>query len=84
MTRDSQLFLVAAIVAVVAWTVTFRLIGGTLPKGRGAIFGEGITWGMRWRSAPAALVAASAAAYALEAAKLCCGDEPRESWAGGP
>jgi hypothetical protein len=64
MTRDNALFLVAMIVFFVAWTVTFRLIRGELPKSRGTI-----TWGTRWRSLVAGLVAAVLAAYLLEAAK---------------
>jgi hypothetical protein len=60
MTRDNALFLVAMVVFFVAWAVTFRLIGGVFPKSRGTI-----TWGTRWRSLVAGLVAAVLAAYLL-------------------
>ena len=57
------------VVAVLAWTVTFRLIGGTFPRGPGVWTGQGITWGMRWRSLIASVVAVVLAAYALEFAR---------------
>jgi hypothetical protein len=70
MTPDNFRFLVAVIVAVPSWWVAYTLIGGRWPK---PLIGGPITWGMRWRSFVAALVAAVVAGLAVVLARQVFG-----------
>jgi hypothetical protein len=62
MTPDNFRFLVAVVVAVPVWWFTYSLIGGKWPQ---PLTGGAVTWGMRWRSFVAALVAAAVAGLAV-------------------
>jgi hypothetical protein len=57
MTRENVLFVVTVLIGMVAWTVTYRRIGGKFPPNWTATPSPWRPrWVLRWRSVAAALV----------------------------